>query len=351
MTAAAVDERRGGAGIRLVGLIVPLAILLLGAIVVLILLPHVPDPAAVHWSGDGRPDGFASPWLNLLPVGIGMVLVILFAWLARALPHLQQTRPGPAALSRTPAPTAPTARFLAAVNLGLAVMLTVISIASMGVQLGLADAADAPDISGWAAVGSACAVVATLVGWFVQSAAAGGDDHGASVAPSTSGRAEWSGSVVMARTGQVLLGIGVVITVALTAVLVARASSTGSWGSAVLMIGVTVLLLLAVGTSLVFRVRVTSDGLRVRSVVGLPSTRIRLSDIAKVEVLDVDPLRDFGGWGWRIAVDGRRGVVLRAGRALQITRVGGRRFTVTVDGADEAAAVLEGLRLASSAER
>ena len=350
MTAASVDERRRGGGIRWVGLIVPLAILLVGAIVVVILLPHVPDPAAVHWSGDGRPDGYASPWLNLLPVGIGVVLVILFAWLARALPRLQQTRPGPAALSPAPAPTASTARFLAAVNLGLDVMLTVISVASMGVQLGVADAADAPDISGWAAVGSACAVVATLVGWFVQPAASGGDDHGASVAPSISGRTEWSGSVVMARTGQVLLGIGVLITVALTAVLVARASLTGSWGSAVLMIGVTVLLL-AVGTSLVFRVRVTSDGLRVRSVVGFPSTRIRLSDIAKVEVLDVDPLRDFGGWGWRIAVDGRRGVVLRAGRALQITRVGGRRFAVTVDGADEAAAVLEGLRLASSAER
>lgn len=349
MTAASVDERRRGGGIRWVGLIVPLAILLVGAIVVVILLPHVPDPAAVHWSGDGRPDGYASPWLNLLPVGIGVVLVILFAWLARALPRLQQTRPGPAALS--PAPTASTARFLAAANLGLAVMLTVISVASMGVQLGVADAADAPDISGWAAVGSACAVVATLVGWFVQPAASGGDDHGASVAPSISGRTEWSGSVVMARTGQVLLGIGVLVTVALTAVLVARASLTGSWGSAGLMIGVTVLLLLAVGTSLVFRVRVTSDGLRVRSVVGFPSTRIRLSDIAKVEVLDVDPLRDFGGWGWRIAVDGRRGVVLRAGRALQITRVGGRRFAVTVDGADDAAAVLEGLRRASSAAR
>ncbi|GAA2856296.1 DUF1648 domain-containing protein [Microbacterium arabinogalactanolyticum] len=351
MTSASVDERRRGGGIRWVGLIVPLATLLVGAIVVVVLLPHVPDPAAVHWSGDGRPDGFASPWLNLLPVGIGVVLVILFAWLARALPRLQQTRPGPAALSQGPAPTVSTARFLAAVNLGLAVMLTVISVASMGVQLGVADAADAPDISGWAAVGSACAVVATLAGWFAQPAASDGDQRAESVEPSASGRTEWSGSVVMARSGQVLLGIGVLITVALTGVLVARASLTGSWGSALLMIGVTALLLLAVGTSLVFRVRVTTDGLRVRSIVGLPSTRIRLSDIAKVEVLDVDPLRDFGGWGWRIAVDGRRGVVLRAGRALQITRISGRRFAVTVDGADDAAAVLEGLRRASSAAR
>jgi len=351
MTAASVDERRRGGGIRWVGLIVPLAILLVGAIVVVILLPHVPDPAAVHWSGGGRPDGFASPWLNLLPVGIGVVLVILFAWLARALPRLLQTRPGPAALSPAPAPTASTARFLAAVNLGLAVMLTVISVASMGVQLGVADAADAPDISGWAAVGSACAVVATLVGWFAQPAASDGDQRAESVEPSASGRTEWSGFFVMAPSGQVLLGIGVLITVALTGVLVARASLTGSWGSALLMIGVTALLLLAVGTSLVFRVRVTTDGLRVRSILGLPSTRIRLSDIAKVEVLDVDPLRDFGGWGWRIAVDGRRGVVLRAGRALQITRISGRRFAVTVDGADDAAAVLEGLRRASSAAR
>jgi uncharacterized membrane protein len=59
MTAASAGARRGGDGIRWVGLIIPLVILLLGAIVVVILIPHVPDPAAVHWSGDGKPDGFA----------------------------------------------------------------------------------------------------------------------------------------------------------------------------------------------------------------------------------------------------------------------------------------------------
>jgi hypothetical protein len=43
-------------------------------------------------------------------------------------------------------------------------------------------------------------------------------------------------------------------------------------------------------------------------------------------------------------VDGRRGIVLRAGEALQITRTDRRVFVVTVDGASDAAAVLETLR-------
>lgn len=170
MTAGSTDDdKRSRAGIRWIGLIIPLVILLLGAVIMLMLLPRVPDPAAVHWSGDGRPDGFAPAWMNLLPVAIGAALVILFTWLARALPRLQISRPGPAALSTQPSPTAATSRFLAAVNLGLAVMLAVISVASVGIQVGLTDAADAPDISGWAALGSAGAVVAAVVGWFGQS--------------------------------------------------------------------------------------------------------------------------------------------------------------------------------------
>ncbi len=45
-----------------------------------------------------------------------------------------------------------------------------------------------------------------------------------------------------------------------------------------------------------------------------------------------------------IGMDGRRGIVLRAGEALQIRQTSGRVFVVTVDGASDAAAVLETLR-------
>src|SRR5690606_19746178 len=96
-----------------------------------------------------------------------------------------------------------------------------------------------------------------------------------------------------------------------------------------------------------FRVRVNGEGLQARSLMGWPNSRIPLSTIEKVEVVDIDPFAEFGGWGWRLGLDGRRGVVMRKGEALQITHRG-RVFVVTVDGAPEAAAVLEGHRIAAS---
>ncbi len=69
-------------------------------------------------------------------------------------------------------------------------------------------------------------------------------------------------------------------------------------------------------------------------------SRSRPADIASVRAIDVDPFAEFGGWGLRYGLDGRYGVVLRRGEALEVTRVGGRRFVVTVDDAQTAAAAL-----------
>lgn len=57
----------------------------------------------------------------------------------------------------------------------------------------------------------------------------------------------------------------------------------------------------------------------------------------------VSPVREFGGWGRRIALDGRSGYLTRAGEALVVHRVGAPDFLVTVERADEAAAVLNTL--------
>ena len=55
------------------------------------------------------------------------------------------------------------------------------------------------------------------------------------------------------------------------------------------------------------------------------------------------PLREFGGYGWRIGKDGSRGFVTRSGEALVVERVGEPPVVVTVDDAAEAAAVLNTL--------
>jgi hypothetical protein len=144
----------------------------------------------------------------------------------------------------------------------------------------------------------------------------------------------------MARSGQIVLGIALVLMLIGTAAVVAIGDPRAMW----IMIGTTLLLIVAAAAGVAFRVRVSAEGLRVRSVLGWPTTRIRLESIEKAEVVTVSPFAEFGGWGWRIAVDGRRGIVLRTGQALQVVHGGGRVFVVTVDDAATAAGLLNALR-------
>ena len=49
---------------------------------------------------------------------------------------------------------------------------------------------------------------------------------------------------------------------------------------------------------------------------------------------------EFGGFGWRIGLDGRTGIVLRTGPAIEVERRDKRPLVVTVDGADVGVATL-----------
>lgn len=82
-------------------------------------------------------------------------------------------------------------------------------------------------------------------------------------------------------------------------------------------------------------------GLRGRSSY-LPSP-IFLTDVHSAEVISISALRDFGGWGKLTAPDGRQGWITRSGEALVVHRHTKPDFVVTVDGAGEAAAVLNTL--------
>ncbi|SFB00877.1 hypothetical protein SAMN05216266_103247 [Amycolatopsis marina] len=77
------------------------------------------------------------------------------------------------------------------------------------------------------------------------------------------------------------------------------------------------------------------------SALGWPRVRVGLDEIESASVEDVSPIQ-FGGWGYRI-IPGASGVLLRTGPALILTRTSGRRFVVTVDDAETAASVLNGL--------
>lgn len=97
--------------------------------------------------------------------------------------------------------------------------------------------------------------------------------------------------------------------------------------------------------SLLSRAMVTIDrrGTTVTfSALGWPRVQVGINEIESAAAEDVSPAQ-FGGWGYRI-IPGASGVLLRTGPALILTRTSGRRFVVTVDDAETAARVLNGLR-------
>ena len=90
-----------------------------------------------------------------------------------------------------------------------------------------------------------------------------------------------------------------------------------------------------------FRVRVDSSGLLVRSFLGVPWFRVAAADITGARVIRVAPVGDFGGWGLRGGAGGQFGVIVRGGEALEVDRAGRAPFVVTVDDAATAAALLQ----------
>lgn len=336
------DGRRSRSAFLWVGVIVPLAVLVLAAAIILAWIPELPDPIAIHWGTEGV-NGFAPTWTYApLILGIGAAVIVfdaVLAWYSHRLPR-RSAEPQVGTWSAT-------ARFLGGINLGIAALIACIAVAGAAVQRGLSDAADAAGLGGWTVLGVMLLGVCTVLGWFLQPAppatAAEPSAPAGSILLETSERAAWFNTAVMARSGIIVLLVSLALLVVMTVFLIARGDDSW-WGTALL----TVLLAVLVSAMSVFRVRVNVDGLRARSLFGWPSNRIALDRIAKVETVQLDPFREFGGWGWRLATDGRRGIVLRRGEALQITQTDGRVFVVTVDGASVAAAVLETLRTRAS---
>ena len=77
---------------------------------------------------------------------------------------------------------------------------------------------------------------------------------------------------------------------------------------------------------------------------GWPTRRFAVADIVWAGTDFVEPIR-FGGWGWRLGGGARTAVVIRRGEALVLDLADGSRFTVTVDGAEHAASLLNAYRL------
>lgn len=332
------DVHRARTAFIWVGVVVPLAIIIVATLIGAAWLPEIPTPSALHWFGGGV-DTVGPAWVHLaLLGGLGGGLVLGLG--APVLFGLRSVQRADASPTRT-APWSSTARFLGAVNLGLAVLLSVITLTALGVQRGLQDASDAPAIGGAVLLAVVLMLVCTALGWFLQpkvsrvrSAANGAEPM--SLAPGE--RAIWIGTATIARGGQVVFALALSVVIALVAILVL----TGAGGTVAIVItgGAGLLVLVLFAATFTFRVRAGAAGLRVRSALGWPRVEIPASDIRSARSMHLEPFVEFGGWGLRYAPDGRYGVVLRAGEALEVTRSDGRLFFVTVDDAATAASVL-----------
>ena len=327
--------RRARIRFLLVSILVPLTLVAIGLIVLWSWMPQLPDPVVTHW-GESGPDGFGAPivyvWILL---GVGLVLPAFMALVT---------------LAGAGAHWGAAARFMGAMAAGMSAFALVLTLGSVGPQRGLSDASTVGDVWWVVVLGFAALIIAGVAGWFAQPAVTAASErtlepsHNVDVGEGE--RVVWVGTTTMPRTPLIIMGAALVLVTALTFVLALRGGTAG-WISAAIML----IVLLALPATAAFRVRVTPDGFTARSLLGVPRTSIPLAEIESARAVEITPFGEFGGWGWRISLDGRTGIVMRQGSAIEIVRPGKRTFVVTIDGAQQAAALLQAYVDAQASDR
>lgn len=305
----------------LLGLVLPLALLTASAVVAFSWRDDLPNPVATHWDAAGDVDGFGSLAASVaVPLGIGVALTVGF-WLVGLFL-------GQSASNR---------RMAVGVSAGMATFLGATLLGTLSVQRGLDDAAQVSGAGAAIAVALGAGLVAGALAGLVAPRDArqpartpvSPDDPRAPLGADE--RAAW---IRTARGGPGLAVGGVAVVGTLVLVVV-----TGFWW----MILVPVVLGLLMAAMMSWTVTVDATGLEVRSALGLPRTFVPLDEVEGAHEVQVDPFREFGGWGWRAGRGGRVGIVVRKGPGLEVERTGGRSLVVTVDDAAAGAALLTSL--------
>ncbi|OAN33669.1 DUF1648 domain-containing protein [Microbacterium sp. H83] len=319
------EVRRARRIFVIVAVLFPLVVTAIGIVLLLGWLPSFPDPVAIHW-GVGGADGFAPAsaylWL-LLAVGLGIPLLLVIATLVSV-----GTQWGGAA------------RLLGAFAAGMSIFALALSLGSLAVQRDLGPDSEVPGIGGVMGLAFAGFLGVGALAWAVQPRVR--TAPGRSLAPRQDVRVAAGERVVWLATATMPLGALVFLATVLAglvalAVFMVTTGIAGGWVVAVVAVVVTV----AIAATASYRIRVTPEGFSARAVIGRPRIEIPLAEVEHARAVDISPFGEFGGWGWRVSVDGRSGIVMRRGPAIEIARRGRGAFIVTVDGAEEAAALLQ----------
>lgn len=315
------DRRRHHRATTVWTLVVPLGVLAATLAVVRVWSADLPDPVASHFGPDGA-DGWTA--LSTLAWAItGSVLGFsLGMW----------------AVGRFLGRQAVTRRFANALAVWFAVFLCGVLLGTLVGQRGLVDAARAEVSDAVLAIGLLASTLAAVA----AAVTTPGDRPMPTSAPVPDGvprldlspgeQATWVRRVAPRRF-ELVLGALVAFSVAIGAV-------SGQWVFAAVL---GVLLLGVLATALHWTVTVDGTGLTARTLVRVPRFHVPLDEVEAADVVDIDPMGDFGGWGLRTGLDGRTGIVMRRGEAIRVRRTGGREVVVTVDDAGTAAGLLNTL--------
>jgi hypothetical protein len=299
---------------------VPLAVVVLSEAVIIAVGASKGSDLIVHWGAEGDRTG---PWWTyaVLVAAIGFpVIAFIGYFIARATRMVGMNTWMPA----------------------VAVGITVFHAIGMGVGSVLLNSSPLAPLLPLAG-GFVLAVAAALVTWWLlpREAPTTHEVEAAGSLPLKPGEiAAWSAKVDLPGWFVALISGVAGLLIVLGVFLLVTTSGAVWW----IFLSPALLLVVLAGTAQ-FAVSAGPRGFVVRSALGWPRIAIPAASIAKVGVVHVDPMADFGGWGIRWIMGpsrkGRWGVVTRRGSGLEVVRDDGRSVVVTVDDAGTAAAVLE----------
>jgi hypothetical protein len=310
--------------IIVIGVVIPLLIAIVGALVMALWIPELPNPVASHWGTSG-PNGYSA-------VGSVIAMPLLITLVFAALSAFVSWRGGPNGGMLW------VQKVLVSASVFLAVSITALAAGSLAMQRGLDNAESAGDPAGIMLAAFPVALLMGLFAWLMLPAAEKVHSTPVVAEPLDASSTE---RVYFSTSTRIGTGVVLVAVVALAALGLALTIQAVSNPTELLLPASIGLLVIALAVStLSWRITVDHRGLRVRSAMGWPRATIAADQIESVSVVSVDPIGEFGGYGWRWAPDGRSGIVLSKGDAIQVTRTNGKKFIVTMHDAQRGAEAL-----------
>lgn len=290
-----------------------------------LLSSRLPDPIAVHWGPDHRPDGSRAQRAALTPPAVIIAGALLLSLIGASRAYAAGRAGRLAIVTFGSGLAAATNATIIIRNLDQAVwsnadpqtpaMLALQFVAALG-------------------AGALAYAIGSRVWRDVLPAAA---PQGPTLPLTAGERAYWSGSA----SNRVLLGVGgyLLLQALVLWLLVPQLRLLPVW----LALHAVVIVLL----ELFSRIRVTVDGRGVTvryGRFGLYTQHVPLERIAGARAIELDPIA-HGGWGYRGSrkLLGKASIVVRSGPALQLDLRGGQQLFITVDDAATAARLLSGL--------